>query len=82
MSDHAYARIHELLREFDIATEDIHPDAKLRADLDIDSAELVEIVASLTAGANSRVDGKHLKSVRTVAELAEYIDQAILSNVR
>lgn len=55
---------------------DITPDTELRADLDVDSAELVEVVASI---AGSAPDGKALKHVRTVGQLVDFVsghDQA------
>jgi acyl carrier protein len=50
----------------------ITPDAELRADLDIDSAELVELVAALSE--DQAPDGKALKNLRTIAELAHFLN--------
>jgi acyl carrier protein len=63
-------RLTTTLLELGIEPEEITPDAQLRADLDIDSAELVEIVASILGEAP---DGKALKDVRTVAALSEFV---------
>lgn len=60
----------DALQALDIARDEITPDSELRADLDIDSAELVEIVALIAGRAP---DGKALKPVRTVAQLVEFL---------
>jgi acyl carrier protein len=61
------------LVELGIEPEEITPDAQLRSDLDIDSAELVEVVIGLTGGWANRPDGKALKTVRTVSDLVAYL---------
>ena len=67
-----YARLHEVLIEFDIPTEDISPDTELRAGLEIDSAELVEIVAAVAA--DRAPEGKQLSKVSTIGQLVELLD--------
>jgi hypothetical protein len=64
------ARLVDTLIALGIESDEITPDSMLRADLDIDSAELVEIVATIRGGAP---DGKALKPVRTVAQLSEFL---------
>jgi acyl carrier protein len=63
-------RLIDTLLELGIEADEITPDSELRADLDIDSAELVEIVSSILGDAP---DGKALKEVRTVAQLSEFL---------
>lgn len=63
-------RLVETLIELGIGADEITPDSELRADLDIDSAELVEVVSSTLGEAP---DGKALKEVRTVAQLSEFL---------
>lgn len=60
----------ETLTELGLEPGEILPDAELRADLDIDSAELVEVTSSILGEAP---DGKALKDVRTVGELSEFL---------
>ena len=67
-----YERLNEVLAEFDIIDDDISPDTELRADLDIDSAELVEIVAAVAA--DRAPEGKQLSAVATVGQLVELLD--------
>lgn len=64
-------KVVETLVNLGIERADIHPEAQLRADLDIDSAELVEVVVSIAGGSTS--DGKALKGVRTVAQLQQFL---------
>jgi acyl carrier protein len=62
-----YARLREVLAELDIPGGDISFETELRADLDVDSAELVEIVAAVTDG--DAPEGKALSTVATIGEL-------------
>jgi acyl carrier protein len=63
-------RLYDILLGLDIEPDEITRDSELRADLDIDSAELVEIVSSILGEAP---DGKALKDVRTVVQLSEFL---------
>ena len=66
-----YSRLNEVLAELDIPNDDISPDTELRGDLDIDSAELVEIVAAVAA--DRAPDGKQLSAVGTIGQLVELL---------
>lgn len=68
--ENTYGRLVSALVELGIDSTDITPDTELRAGLDIDSAELVELVASVAGHAP---DGKALKNVRTVGGLAAFL---------
>ncbi|NNG38507.1 hypothetical protein HJ588_04355 [Flexivirga sp. ID2601S] len=65
------AMVIEAMRDMGIDGVDITPDTHLREDLDVDSAELVELVTDV---AGQAPDGKALKHVRTVAELVTFLD--------
>lgn len=67
-----YDRLVEVLIDLGLSREQITPEAGLRTDLEVDSAELVEVVAKV---APEGVDGKALKSVRTLADLAQFLDR-------
>ncbi|MDI3384821.1 hypothetical protein QIS99_01095 [Streptomyces sp. B-S-A8] len=67
-----YGQVHDVLVEVGLEPSEITSGAALRADLGVDSAELVEIVTELAPG--SKVDGKVLKSVVTVADLVVFLD--------
>ncbi|MCA1587220.1 MAG: phosphopantetheine-binding protein [Chloroflexi bacterium] len=67
-----YERLNEVLAEFEITDDDIAPDTELRADLDIDSAELVEIVAAVAV--DQAPEGKQLSAVATVGQLVQLLE--------
>ncbi|MFI0409346.1 acyl carrier protein [Actinomadura sp. 3N508] len=67
----AYDRLLEVLVEVGLEPSEISSEAVLRADLGVDSAELVEIATKLAPG---KADGKALKSVVTVADLADFVE--------
>lgn len=67
-----YGQVHDVLVEVGLEPSEISSGAALRADLGVDSAELVEIVTQLAPG--SKADGKVLKSVVTVADLVAFLD--------
>jgi acyl carrier protein len=56
--------------ELGVESDEITPDTQLRDELDIDSAELVEIAASV---AGEAPEGKALKQLHTVGELADLL---------
>ena len=68
-----YDGLREILVEFDIPNDGISFDTELRADLDIDSAELVEIVAAATDG--QVPEGKQLSAVTTIGQLVALLNQ-------
>ena len=63
-------RLVQTLVELGLEPGEILPQAELRADLDIDSAELVEVTCSILGEAP---DGKALKDVCTVGQLSEFL---------
>jgi acyl carrier protein len=65
-----HPRLVEALLDLGLEPDEIVASAQLRSDLDIDSAELVEVVSSILGEAP---DGKALKGVRTVGELAAFL---------
>lgn len=67
-----YTRVTDVLVELGVEPEEIRPEANLRTELEVDSAELVEIVAQV---APTTVDGKALKSVRTIDDLTRFLDK-------
>jgi acyl carrier protein len=70
-----FTRLRAVLEDLGVAAEDITPQALVRDDLDIDSAELVEIVAAV--GDGLAPDGKALRGIRTLAELVAHLDTAL-----
>lgn len=66
--------LREALIELGIPAERLTPDVRLKADLEVDSTELVEIVASAVQGSGLRIDGKALAGIDTLGRLAEFLD--------
>jgi acyl carrier protein len=66
--------VSEALCQAGVAEEEIRPDAALKADLGVDSAELVEVLAILRRRANASIPAKAIKEVRTVEELIGLVE--------
>jgi acyl carrier protein len=69
--------IREALVDLGIPEDEVVPEAELRADLDVDSTELVEVVAEINAKVGTRLNSKALKGVRTVGDLTEVVERAL-----
>jgi acyl carrier protein len=67
----------EALCQAGVAEDEIRPDAALKADLAIDSAELVEVLAILRRRANARIPAQAIKEVRTVEELIGLVEASM-----
>ena len=77
----AYEMVREALVELDIPREEVAPEAELRADLDVDSTELVEVLASINSKNGTRLDSKALKGVCTVGQLVDCVDRARVGSI-
>lgn len=64
--------LYQVLEDFEIEHDALTSATLLRDDLDIDSAELVEIVATVHGGRIA--DGRALKHVTTIGELIAFLD--------
>ena len=64
-----------LVELFDIAPEDITPEARLYEDLDIDSIDAVDMVVELKRFTGRRIDPDDFKSVRTVQDVLDAVDR-------
>jgi acyl carrier protein len=69
--------LHAALIELGVPGDELAPEALLRDDLEIDSTELVEIVASVVQGSGLRIGGKDLAGVRTLGQLADLLDDRL-----
>ena len=54
---------------FEVAPDDIHPEAHLYDDLDIDSIDAVDLVVELRAITGKQIDPDEFKAVRTVDDV-------------
>jgi acyl carrier protein len=64
----------EALCQAGVAEDEIRPDAALKADLGVDSAELVEVLAILRRRSNASIPSRAIKEVRTVEELIGLVE--------
>lgn len=65
-----YAHLRETLVEmFEIPEADIHPDARLYEDLDIDSLDAADLVVTLRDLTGIRVKPEQFQEVRTVGDV-------------
>lgn len=73
-----YERIVEILHDtFDIDAARITPEAKLYADLDIDSIDAVDLIVQLKPLAGRRLNAEAFKSVRTIQDVVDALHQLI-----
>ena len=63
-----------LASEFEIAPDDIHPEADLFEDLDIDSIDAIDMLSRLRELTGKEVPAEALKSVRTVGDVVTLLD--------
>ncbi|MEA2592827.1 MAG: aromatase [Actinomycetota bacterium] len=66
--------VSEALCQAGVAEDEIRPDAALKADLGVDSAELVEVLAILRRRTNASIPAQAIKKVRTVEELIGLVE--------
>jgi acyl carrier protein len=69
--------VRKALVELGIPEDKVVPEAELRADLDVDSTELVEVVAEINTKVGTRLNSKTLKGVRKVGDLTEVVERAL-----
>lgn len=62
-----------LVEMFEIAPEDINPDARLYEDLDIDSLDAVDLVIQLRDFTGAKVRPEQFKEVRTVGDVVNVV---------
>lgn len=71
-----YAHVRSTLIDlFEIDAADIHPDAQLYEDLDIDSIDAVDLVVELKKFTGRRIDAKDFKSVHTLDDVVTTVEQ-------
>ena len=62
---------------FEIEPQKVTPDARLYEDLDIDSIEAVDLVVRLKEITGKSVEPEQFKSVRTVQDIVDAVDEMI-----
>ena len=69
--------INSIAQLFELEVSDIHPESKLYEDLDLDSIDSIDLVVHLQKIAGVKIDPESFKSVRTVADVDDAVDQII-----
>ncbi|PWN55485.1 acyl carrier protein [Abyssibacter profundi] len=62
---------------FEIEPQKVTPDARLYEDLDIDSIDAVDLVVRLKEITGKSVEPEQFKSVRTVQDIVDAVDEMI-----
>ncbi|MCX8601106.1 MULTISPECIES: acyl carrier protein [unclassified Gilliamella] len=68
-----------LVQLFELSSEDITPESKLFEELDLDSIDAVDLVVHLQKKIGKKVDPETFKSVRTVQDVVDAVDNLINS---
>ncbi|MGY6276225.1 acyl carrier protein [Methylomonas sp. MgM2] len=75
-----FTSIRQIMSEmFELAPEDIVPDAKLGQDLDIDSIDAVDLMVRLREITGKRINPEDFKNARTVRDVVETVHRIGLS---
>ncbi len=76
--DEALAEVtRALVKLFELDPADVRPDARLGADLELDSIDAVDLAAHLQTLTGRRVDDAELRKVRTVDDVATLLHQML-----
>ncbi|MCO6540082.1 MAG: acyl carrier protein [Gilliamella sp.] len=66
-----------LVQLFELSAKDIKPESKLFEELDLDSIDAVDLVVHLQKKIGKKVDPETFKSVRTVQDVVEAINNLV-----
>jgi len=78
--ENIYKKVVAILEElFEIDPQDIHPNAHLYKDLDIDSIDAVDLVVELKKMTGKKIKPEDFKSVHTVQDVVTEIEKLIRS---
>lgn len=73
-----YQEVSELLINiFEIAPDDITPEARLYEDLELDSIDAVDMVVHLQKKTRAKIKPETFKSVRTVQDVVNAVEQLL-----
>ena len=73
-----YQEVTELLvKLFEIAPEDITPEARLYEDLELDSIDAVDMIVHLQKKTGRKIKPETFKSVRTVQDVVDAVEQLL-----
>lgn len=66
-----------LITLFELAPEEITPEARLYEDLDLDSIDAVDMVVNLQKKTGIKIKPETFKSVRTVQDVVDAVEQLL-----
>lgn len=73
-----YQEVTELLvKLFEIAPEDITPEARLYENLELDSIDAVDMIVHLQKKTGRKIKPETFKSVRTVQDVVDAVEQLL-----
>ncbi|MGD9424385.1 acyl carrier protein [Pantoea sp. NSTU24] len=74
--DEIYQEVSSLLTSlFEIAPEDIQPEARLYEDLELDSIDAVDMVVHLQKRTGRKIKPETFRAVRTVQDVVDAVEQ-------
>lgn len=62
-----------LVELFEVPEEDIHPDATLMEDLDLDSIDAVDLIVKFQDALGKKIPPEEFKSVRTLNDVVDRV---------
>lgn len=72
--DEVFLMLKQLMAEmFELAPDDIVPEADLRQDLDIDSIDAVDLMVRLREITGKRINPEDFKNARTIQDVVEAV---------
>ncbi|MEG1210762.1 MAG: acyl carrier protein [Leclercia sp.] len=66
-----------LIKLFEIAPDDITPEARLYEDLELDSIDAVDMIVHLQKKTGKKIKPETFKSVRTVQDVVDAVEQLL-----
>jgi acyl carrier protein len=69
-----------LVKLFDLNGQDIKPESKLYEDLELDSIDAVDLVVHLQKTTGRKIKPDMFKSVRTVQDIVDAVDELLKSD--
>lgn len=66
-----------LVDEFEISTDSLSPDQRLREDLELDSLDAVDMIVALEQRLKIRVDEEQAKQIRTVGDIYDFVGKML-----
>ncbi|EPK7359401.1 acyl carrier protein [Kluyvera cryocrescens] len=64
-----------LVKLFELDPQDIHPDARLYEDLELDSIDAIDMIVHLQKKTGSKIKPEEFKAVRTVQDVVDAVER-------